>query len=172
MSLNKQRILLILLAIAVVFGMKNLIDQFPAMLFSMAQQTWKRQQPTHYQMTVDYNSLSTFRACQQQVVVKNEIVVRVLENTCESIGFPSNAMTISDIFALFRSAAIGQTCGPNGCVCDGVIQVDAVYDPIGYPRRIENKLVRNGFDVWKTPLCTMIGFERTQVVIRKFEALP
>jgi hypothetical protein len=179
---NHQQIGLMMLAIAgVVGGVASLAyrQSASALSFIMAQETWAARQPSHYRMTVEQDGLGGFPICQQQVEVKDETIVRVLSNTCESGDISGEPLTISQIFALFRADAIDRTCGPNGCSCDGIIQVDATYDPIvGYPRWIETKLVPDWLNVsyWQVHLtggaCTLIGLRNSRVAIVAFESLP
>jgi hypothetical protein len=72
------------------------------------------------------------RACRQDVEILNERVVQVFENTC-----PRSAVTVTNLFLEIDrfELIVGGRCGPNGCECDGSIEVDASFDPaLGYPK--------------------------------------
>lgn len=146
--------------------------------FRQAQQQWNAERPSHYRVTMTtYGSSIAPPGCQQTVEVQNEQVVRVLDSTCpaDALRIP---MTVSQVFEQFQDQATQVTCGPNGCACDGVVQVRATYDPqLGYPQQIESKLTTDWLnsEYWRTRWtgqpCTMIGFIEHQVAIESLEPI-
>ncbi len=50
-------------------------------------------------------------------------------------------LTVAELFARAERAISAPECGPNGCICDGPIIVDVVYDSaLGYPQRLDYRV--------------------------------
>ncbi|MDZ7963211.1 MAG: DUF6174 domain-containing protein [Aulosira sp. DedQUE10] len=136
-----------------------------------AQKKWNAQNVSHYRLTLHYSSFHD--NCQQEVEIKDEKVIAVKQNTCPTIP----AQTITELFEQIESSADGTKCGPNGCACDGPVDVNATYDAqYGYPLQLEMELAPNKrwlyLDYWRNQVqglpCTMIGFINQKITISKF----
>ncbi|MBD2355005.1 hypothetical protein H6G41_10280 [Tolypothrix sp. FACHB-123] len=124
-----------------------------------ARKKWEAQSINHYQVTLNYPNHN----CQQEVEIKDNTVIAVKKNTCQTIPLK----TITHLFTEIESAVNAEKCGPNGCACDGPVGIDANYDhKYGYPIKFEFKLKPEQrwqyFDYWKNQLsggyCTLVGF--------------
>ncbi|MDX2214088.1 MAG: DUF6174 domain-containing protein [Oculatellaceae cyanobacterium bins.114] len=148
----------------------------PSQQFKHAQQHWNTHKPDRYRLMVKYQTLSDLPGCEQAVEVQQEAIARVLQDTCQNQLNLVPPMTVSDIFVRFYPQATEQTCGPNGCQCDGVIRVHATYDhQLGYPRQIESRLERDWFNPLHWQLnhpCTSIGFIGERIEVVSLESLP
>lgn len=144
-------------------------DKLPEQL-TAAKQKWQKNSVSHYRLTLNYSHLND---CQQDVEIKDEKVISRQKNTCSEI--PS-VQTVTELFQHIESAN-NQECGPNGCVCDGPLAVNVVYDSqLGYPRQIEMRLqpqkrwlyYDSVEDFYPGKMCTLIGFPKQNIYVSKF----
>ncbi|HEY9636178.1 MAG TPA: DUF6174 domain-containing protein [Coleofasciculaceae cyanobacterium] len=138
-----------------------------------AKKTWNSRSVSHYRLSLKSSSPVD---CQQEVEIQNEKVTVVRKNTCSTLP----AMTVKDLFNKVASLADGKQCGPNGCACDGRLDVDAIYDPqFGYPRQLEIRLKPKNswldFDSWNGiftgKACTAIGFVEQKITVIGFSPI-
>jgi Family of unknown function (DUF6174) len=131
-----------------------------------AQKRWEKQAVFHYRLNINYSHIN----CQQQVEIKDEKVIGVRQNTCSTI-LPQ---TVTQLFQQIELFADSKKCGPNGCVCDGPIGVNAIYDTqFGYPRQIEISLKPEKRwlypEYWKSAFtvraCTLVGFVDQKITV-------
>jgi hypothetical protein len=160
--------MLTLLAIGGValFGDSTLLSNSSKNQLEVAKERWNKQAIQHYRLSLNYSHLN----CQQDVEIKDDKVVTVRENTCETIP----GKTVTELFGKIESLADGKECGPNGCACDGPLGVDAVYDAkFGYPRQVEIKLKPEKrwqyFEYWQgfftQSYCTLIGLSDQKITV-------
>ncbi|MBD2338584.1 hypothetical protein H6G64_16540 [Calothrix sp. FACHB-156] len=135
-----------------------------------AQKKWNDQNISHYRLTINYSSHNN---CQQEIEIKNEKVIAVKQNNCSTIP----AQTISELFQQIQASEDGTKCGPNGCACDGPVDIHTKYDAqYGYPYQLEMELASNKrwqyLDYWRNQMqglpCTMIGFINQKITVTNF----
>jgi hypothetical protein len=114
-----------------------LATRAPLRELEAARSRWAARPFSRYRLTVDSTLLK--RPCRQEVEVRDEEVVAVLENVClnDAAWDTPPAVAVTDLFQSIESSIVRRTCGPNGCRCDGVVYVDVAYDDrLGYPLHI------------------------------------
>jgi hypothetical protein len=133
-----------------------------------AQAQWNSSGTRHYRFDVqlshpDLDLMNDF--CKYTVEVRDEAVTSVIENTC---ALPP--MTVSGLFGWLQKnvTRFEGKCGPNGCMCDGPVGLDASFDPQrGYPVKASiAPMSRHAVqyrDIWQRigckPLaCTTVGW--------------
>ena len=106
---------------------------------SAARNRWASRPFTHYQLV--FENHHPWATCRYDVEVRDEQVVSAVvtpSHLCDHLPGATTA-TITGMFDRL-SAADGQ-CGPNGCACDGQIEVEAIYDErLGYPHSARTHL--------------------------------
>lgn len=151
-----------------IFTNRALLINLSTHELTAAKKKWQAQNIQHYQATLNYSSHN----CQQEVEIKDDKIIAVKKNTCQTIPLH----TITNLFTEIESAANGEKCGPNGCACDGPVRIDANYDPkYGYPIQLVFKLKPEQrwqyFDYWKNQFsggyCTLVGFVGHKVEVSK-----
>jgi hypothetical protein len=141
-----------------------------------ARAQWAARPFTHYRLATVHDGGLT--ACRQDVEIADERVVAVFANTCSR-----SPITVTNLFLEVErfGMTIGGKCGPNGCACDGPIDVDVVYDPaLGYPRRFEvrSKPERRWqyLGYWRGLAlgsgCTLVGFSGPSIEVVAIRPLP
>ena len=90
-------------------------------------------------------------------------------------------MSVTGLFERIEKLGDGARCGPNGCGCDGPLEVLAAYDPaLGYPTLIEQQLRPDErwhyFDYWVHNMvgggCTQVGTVETRIDVDAPVVLP
>ena len=77
-------------------------------------------------------------SCAYTIEVEDESVVSMTTNSCLS-----DPMTVTDFFEDIEQTITRHACGPNGCRCDGFIDIEVEYDPdSGYPQTMKKSRVR------------------------------
>ena len=108
-----------------------------------ARARWAARPFSRYRLALEIGSLG----CKQELEVDGERVVAVRKNTCHAVEF-----TVSQIFdAIERDIRTRNgRCGTNGCGCDGVQQVEAIYDSrLGFP--VSKQVALNAAARWRFP---------------------
>lgn len=89
-------------------------------------------------------------------------------------------MSVTGLFERIDTLVSGPRCGPNGCGCDGPLEVAATYDPaLGYPLTIDQQLHPEQrwryFDYWVHNSigggCTLIGYSGTLIEVQSLTPL-
>jgi hypothetical protein len=145
--------------------------------------SWEMSMKSHagYRMTVEMRIPNSTGGsyCEQQIEVRDSKAT-LLSDTCGD-GI------VRDVNYWFEFIAERQTyyaehptCGPNGCQCDGPINVDVTYHIWrGYPMIVRERPFPEYRDrtigqqlLGISPICTAMGFERVTMVITSFVPLP
>jgi hypothetical protein len=147
-----------------------------AELLSAARERWAGRPFTSYRLVTEH--VVGIAPCQQDAQVAGERVVSVFRNTCGR-----SAVTITNLFLDIErlDMTIGGRCGPNGCACDGPIDVDVTYDrTLGYPRQltVRSKPERRWLylDYWRALVsgsaCRQVGFDGPTINVLSVEPTP
>jgi Family of unknown function (DUF6174) len=169
-QLNWLLITLFLTSSIAIFANNTFFGDTSSNRLEEAQKKWNAQDISHYRLTLNYTSHDN---CQQEVEIKDEKVIAVRQNNCLTIP----TQTITELFQQIQSSADGTKCGPNGCACDGPVDVNATYDSeYGYPRQLEMELAPKKrwlyLDYWRNQVqgksCTLIGFVNQKVTVSNF----
>ena len=105
-----------------------------------AKAKWAATGITDYRIVVEFPR--PFLTCKQDFEVRGTNVSHKFKDTCTMgsavTGTRSTIWpTVATLFNQIEESQKNQLCGPNGCVCDGPIVTDVVYDPErGYPQKI------------------------------------
>jgi hypothetical protein len=103
----------------------------PMATFREAQERWQQQPVPHYRLVIERPSL----ACQQDVEVRHEQIVRVFEHTC-----PIELLTMTDLFeriANLDGMSNFSFISQGVCACQSELHAHVVYDTdLGYPTRV------------------------------------
>jgi hypothetical protein len=103
------------------------------MELEMASHLWQTKNVQHYQMDVFQGE------CEQQIEVNGDITI-VMRDTCShylQFDMPYIFNLIEERIEWYR---LYPRCGPNGCECDGPVNIDVEYDPkFGYPRAVKER---------------------------------
>ncbi len=140
---------------------------------------WAARGFTRYQITLLHGGLV---ACRVVAEVDGSQVVR--RSDYPSTGSCNNVpITVEDLFsAIDTIAAHGPRCGPNGCACDGPIELTVNYDvKLGYPTLIDDHLrpdLRWQYpDYWVSLLpvpsrgCTLVGYLGQKIEVESLTPL-
>jgi hypothetical protein len=89
-----------------------------------AEQRWALRPFGHYQLKVSDKN------CPQQIEIRNERVLNVAPNRCDA-----PPRTITNLFEMIRrDGSVSYSCIYQGCICDDVIHIQAIYDQsLGFP---------------------------------------
>jgi hypothetical protein len=147
-----------------------------AQVLAASRGLWDRRAFSRYRLVTEHTG--GLAVCRQEVEVLDERVVARFVNTC-----PRSPLTVGQLFLEIEryNLTIGGQCGPNGCACDGPIEVDVTYDRrLGYPRRIEvrSKPERRWLylEYWRRLVsgggCTLIGFSGPTIEVVALTPLP
>ncbi|MFO7168862.1 MAG: DUF6174 domain-containing protein [Chloroflexota bacterium] len=99
-----------------------------------AQRRWSARPLDHYLLKIEdqYRLPSRMIRCLQDVEVRGETVVRVVQNTCRR-----PAQTVSSLFQQIIAQSEPVRCIAFGCACDLAVDLRATYDrQMGYPRSV------------------------------------
>jgi hypothetical protein len=104
----------------------------PRLELEQARRRWEARPFRSYRIEVE-ERLGT--SCRYVVEVRDERITSVQYNTCSQVIWWRDLPVLS-VGALFtRLATAVGSCGSAGCLCDGVVLLDAKFDPVlGYPR--------------------------------------
>ena len=91
--------------------------------------------------------------------------------------------TVDNLFARVEDGQKNPQCGPNGCICDGPIEMSVTYDPQrGYPQQITYTLrqdLRNrDLGYWLAMLdgslanCPQVTYIGQTITVTSLESLP
>lgn len=155
-----------------------LVINAPARALEQAQARWAAAALTDYRIVVELSS--TFYRCEQDFEVRAGEVGTMYANRCPVspvMGTGSGMATRYTVTALFERIQThlqnDAPCGPNGCLCDGVIGLDVEYDPaLGYPILIHERLRPETRyflpEFWIAslqggPVCPLQGYDSTTV---------
>jgi hypothetical protein len=104
-----------------------------------ARERWTTQGYTDYRIVIEY--AQPYFVCYMDFEVRAEKVTYAHQDTC-NFGFNASANpnnrsltwpTVRNLFAQIERERATPRCGPNGCACDGPIEVSVSYDPaLGY----------------------------------------
>lgn len=139
-------------------------------------QRWAARGFDHYRLSYRMTGLI---ACQVVAEVRAEAVVTA--DTTPSGGAFCAIMSVSGLFKRIDTLGQGPLCGPNGCGCDGPLEVRAVYDTqLGYPLRVDQQLRPDErwryFEYWVHNSvgggCTAVGFVGTRIEVSAPVMLP
>jgi hypothetical protein len=137
---------------------------------------WAMRTFNHYRL--DY-SVSGLITCQVQAEVRAEAVVAA--RTTPAGGAFCAIMSVTGLFARIDKLSQSPLCGPNGCGCDGPLEIRVVYDTqLGYPALIEQELRPDErwryFEYWVHNSvgggCTAVGYEGTRIEVAAPVVLP
>jgi hypothetical protein len=93
---------------------------------------WHENAPAHYTLTLERQS-DAHSPCQQTFDISENAVVVLVEDTCGDV-WAHEPLTVDALFDRVRHDLRTKTCGPNGCVCDGVVTLQVIYhETWGYP---------------------------------------
>lgn len=116
-------------------------DSLPTTQFAAAQARWTASGTDDYRIVVAY-SVPLYE-CEQDFEVRDGKVSYRHRDECPTnpvagaSGGLANLYTVQRLFERIDETLNGPSCGPNGCICDGPIQLEVVYHPqLGYPQRI------------------------------------
>jgi hypothetical protein len=104
----------------------------PRLELEQARRRWEARPFNAYRVEVEQR-LGT--SCRYVVEVHDERITSVIYNTCSQVIWWRDlpVLPVGPLFTRLSSAA--GSCGSAGCFCDGVVLLDASYDPaLGYPR--------------------------------------
>jgi hypothetical protein len=100
-----------------------------------ARERWTTSGYTDYRIVVEY--AQPYFVCFMDFEVRAEKVTYAHQDTC-NFGFNTSANpnnrslswpTVRNLFAQIEREQSAPRCGPNGCACDGPIEVTVTYDP-------------------------------------------
>ncbi len=97
---------------------------------------WAATNITDYRIVVDYKR--PYLSCQQDFEVRGVDISYKHKDSCGFGGAVTrpnaNWPTVANLFARIEDAQKNPQCGPNGCICDGPLELSASYDSErGYP---------------------------------------
>ncbi len=105
-----------------------------------AKARWAATGITDYRMVIEYKR--PYFNCQIDFDVRGTTVSHKNKDTCRmgSAVTGNRTTTLPTVEGLFKQLEAeqqGSLCGPNGCICDGPIEMSVVYDPErGFPTQI------------------------------------
>ena len=105
-----------------------------------AKARWAATGITDYRIVVQYKR--PYSSCLQDFDVRSTNIGRKHKDTCNmggpAFGRPHTTLpSVADLFARIENGQNNPPCGPNGCICDGPIEMAVTYDPErGYPTQI------------------------------------
>lgn len=105
-----------------------------------AKAQWAASGITDYHIVVTFER--PYNSCQQDFDVRGTDISYKHKDSCSVggavIGRPGIAYpTVDNLFTRIETSLTTPQCGPNGCLCDGPIEVTASYDAeLGYPLEI------------------------------------
>lgn len=105
-----------------------------------ARARWAATGITDYRIKVEFQR--PYSTCQQDFTVRGASIAYKYKDSCRSVGVITGNRatlwpTVENLFGRIEDAQKNAQCGPNGCVCDGPIEVTAIYHPDkGYPQQI------------------------------------
>jgi len=129
-----------------------------------ARANWEARPFTRYRLIIEPGSDFCLGCCGEDVEIENEVVTTVFEAHCGA------TRTITDLFNDIETTITRRECGPNGCACDGIVSVEAVYHAqLGYPLRIRTYFEKD----WSTapdPFemilgCTFMGISLPEIKV-------
>lgn len=150
-----------------------LIDRTAPLLanneFADAQTRWEARPFSNYHLVLAEDG----RNCFQSVLVKDEEIVKILQNNCRV-----RPRTITSLFTLIDlNAPTVYRCVDFRCACDTIMSRQVVYDPqLGYPHEVGfNWYVKTNWfhpDYWQIalatrslPICRNTTFSRKVTVV-------
>jgi hypothetical protein len=97
---------------------------------------WAATNITDYRIMVEYKR--PYLSCQQDFEVRGIDIGYKYKDSCSfggAVARPNASWpTVPNLFARIEDAQKNPQCGPNGCICDGPIELSASYEPErGYP---------------------------------------
>jgi hypothetical protein len=119
--------------VALVVGVVGALGWYfaPMTTFHEAQARWRERPVPHYRLVIERPSL----ACQQDVEVRHEQIVRVFEHTC-----PIEMLTMTDLFeriAQLDGMSNFSFISQGVCACQSELHAHVVYDSeLGYPSEV------------------------------------
>ena len=151
-----------------------------------AKARWAASGITDYRITVEFQY--PYSSCKKDFEVRGSSISYKYKDTCRFGGAitpnrNNDWPTIDVLFSRIEDSLKNPQCGPNGCVCDGPIELGAVYDPErGYPQQITSTLRQDlrsrDLQYWLAVLngslanCPPVNYIGQTIRITAFEALP
>lgn len=105
-----------------------------------AKARWQAAGITDYRIAVTFER--PYASCQQNFDVRGAEISRKHKDSCSVGGAITSKPgmvwpTVNNLFARIEDGLKNPQCGPNGCVCDGPVEMTVTYDPErGYPLEI------------------------------------
>ncbi len=141
---------------------------------------------------IDYRIVVEFQrpylTCQQDFEVRGTDIGYKHKDTCSMGGAitgsrSTNWPTVANLFARIEDSQTNPQCGPNGCICDGPIETEVIYDPErGYPQQITYTLRQDlrsrNLEYWVALLngslanCPQVTYIGQTIRVTALEALP
>ncbi len=109
-----------------------------------AKARWAASGITDYRIVVEYKR--PYSTCLQDFDVRRTTISHKHKDTCRIGGAVTGNRsttwpTVADLFDRIENGQNSPQCGPNGCICDGPIEMTVTYDPqYGYPTQINYTL--------------------------------
>ena len=112
----------------------------PLSALNAAKAQWAASDMTDYRILVTFDR--PYNTCQQDFEVRGVDIGYKYQDSCSVgsavVGHPAAVYpTVDNLFVRIEDSLTMPQCGPNGCICDGPIEVTASYDTqYGYPLEI------------------------------------
>ena len=151
-----------------------------------AKARWAATGITDYRITVEFQR--PYLTCQQDFEVRSETISHKYKDTCSMGGAVTGSRntgwpTVANLFARIEDAQANPQCGPNGCICDGPIEMQAIYDPErGYPQQISYTLRQDlrsrNLEYWLAMLngtlanCPQVTYIGQTIAVKSLNPLP
>jgi hypothetical protein len=174
------------LLVGAVIGVLLAYDSLPTTQLAAAQARWAANGTSNYRIVVAY-SVPLYE-CEQDFEVRGGKVSYRYRDECPTnpvagaSGGLASLYTVQRLFERIDDTLKGPACGPNGCICDGPIQLDVSYHPqLGYPQRITWALGQEQrwryIDFWLAQLsgraqCPPVTYIGETIEVLSLEMLP
>lgn len=182
----RRRALFTLLLIGAVIAVLLGYEGLPLTQLAAARARWAANGTGDYRIVVAY-SVPLYE-CVQDFEVRGGKVSYRHRDECPTnpvagaTGGLASLYTVQRLFERIEETLRGPSCGPNGCLCDGPIQLEVAYHPqSGYPQRISWTLGQGQrwryIDFWLAQLsgrvqCPPLTYLGETITVLSLDALP
>jgi hypothetical protein len=183
----RRRLLAACVSLPVCFLLLLIVRQFdPITDLETAKARWAATGISDYRIVVEFQR--PYLTCQQDFEVRGTDIGYKHKDTCNMGGAitgnrNTNWPTVANLFDRIEDGQKTQQCGPNGCICDGPIVMEVVYDPErGYPQEINYTLRQDlrsrDLQYWLAMLngslaqCPQVTYIGETIRVTSLEALP
>ncbi len=142
---HKRWVFILLFLLGVILAAWLIYRSSPMVQLADARARWAANGYSDYRIIVKYEL--PLYSCEQDLEIRNGELDYRNQDSCRMtpiVGSNQGIMemlTVAGLFARVEGAITAPECGPNGCVCDGPVTADVIYEPeMGYPQQIVYRL--------------------------------